>query len=162
MGTYRLIPHPDHPPLEVSAVEARIIGAAGHWLRLRWRIEGAERLITPPFAGKSRADNLWQTTCFELFLRPEGEDSYVELNLSPSERWAAYDFASYREGMAERPMPRHPVCTLRRGGKTKIFDAEIPLTGLPPLPCRAGLSAVMLAPVSTRNRTGTPSTVAST
>ena len=39
-------------------------------------------------AGKGRADELWRTTCFELFLRPDGGRGYVELNLSPSERWA--------------------------------------------------------------------------
>ena len=100
METYRLQPHPGHPPRAVSGVEARIIGRDDNWLRLRWRIEGSGELVVPKFAGKGRADGLWETTCFELFLRPDGGTAYCEFNLSPSERWNAYDFAARREGMA--------------------------------------------------------------
>lgn len=46
-----------------------------------------------------RRDNLWETTCFEAFLKPEGETDYAEFNFAPSGDWAAYDFDSYREGM---------------------------------------------------------------
>jgi hypothetical protein len=101
----------------------------------------------PPFAGKGRADGLWRTTCFELFVAHEGEGEgkggYAEFNLSPSERWAAYDFAAYREGMATRAAPRDAVCTLRRGDKLAFFDAAIPVAALPPLPWRFGLAAVI-------------------
>lgn len=143
MQTNRLIPHPDHPPLAVTGIHARIVAAEGSWLRLRWRIDGASRLQIPPFAGKGRADGLWRTTCFELFIRAGGDENYVELNLSPSERWAAYDFAAYRRGMAERPFAREPECTLRRGQSIAVFDAAVPMSALPPLPWRAGLSAVI-------------------
>ena len=143
MQIYPLTHHPDHPPLAVRSIEARIIGHDANWLRLRWRIEGAEKLIVPAFAGKGRADGLWKTTCFEAFLKPEDGAAYVELNLSPSERWAAYDFATYREGMAERPFPREPECTMRAGQQLAIFDAAIPAGGLPELPCDLGLSAVI-------------------
>jgi hypothetical protein len=138
-----LIPHPDHPPSTITGVEARITGLDANWLRLRWRIEGAGRLVVPPFAGKGRADGLWKTTCFEAFVKPDGGEAYAELNLSPSERWAAYDFASYREGMAERPFPREPECTMRLGSSFAIFDAAIPAGALPSLPCALGLSAVI-------------------
>ncbi len=143
MQTYPLTAHPDHPPREVSQVEARIIGRDTNWLRVRWRIEGSQALVVPPFAGRGRADELWQTTCFELFLKPAGGVSYVEFNLSPSERWNAYDFEAYRWGMAERPFPREPECTLRCGSHFAIFDAAIPVTGLPETDCTMGLSAVI-------------------
>ena len=144
MGTLSLKSHPDHPPLAVIAVEAAFIGLDRHWLRLRWRIEGSERVIVPPFAGKGRADGLWQETCFELFIQGESEETgYVELNLSPSEQWAAYDFAAYRAGMENRDMPRDPDCTLRVGGRMMIFDASVPLATLPPMPWRVGISAVL-------------------
>ncbi len=143
METHSLIPHPDHPPLAVSAIEARVISRDANWLRLRWRIEGSGKLVVPPFAGKGRADGLWGTTCFEAFLMPGEGPAYVELNLSPSERWAAYDFASYREGMAERPFPREPDCTMRRGGTFAIFDAAVPHAGLPAETCAMALTAVI-------------------
>lgn len=120
-----------------------MIGLTEHWLTLRWRVEHAGRVLVPPLAGKARTDGLWQQTCFELFVRQPGESGYAEFNLSPSERWAAYDFASYRSGMEERPMPRDPVCTLRQGRSLLIFDAAIPRAALPPLPWQFGMSAVI-------------------
>ena len=143
METYRLISHSAHPPLMVSGVEARVIGQDQNWLRLRWRVEGASQLVVPKFAGKGRGDDLWRTTCFELFLRPEGGEAYCEFNLSPSERWNAYDFSSPREGMAERPMPREPGCTMRLGSSFAIFDAAIPCAGLPVSQCVMGLTCVI-------------------
>lgn len=143
METFELIPHPANTPLAVSSVQARILSLDAHWLTLRWRVEGAGQLVMPAFAGKRRADGLWQTTCFELFARPGGGDAYAEFNLSPSQSWAAYDFSAYREGMAERPTPRDPVCTPRRGQSVLIFDAAIPAAALPPLPWSYGLTAVI-------------------
>lgn len=135
--------HPAHPPALVRSIETRIIGFDATWLRVRWKILGAGKLIVPPFAGKGRADELWQTTCFELFLQPPGGTPYVEVNLSPSERWNVYDFSGRREGMGERPMPREPECTMRLGTDMAIFDAAIPASGLPVRPWRCGFAAVI-------------------
>lgn len=143
METFELVSHPAHPPLGVTRVSAGIIAQGDHWLTLRWKVEGAQALELPPFAGKGRADGLWQATCFELFVKPEGGEAYVEFNFSPSERWAAYDFTDYRNGMADRPMPRDPVCTPRRGQSVLIFDVALPLAALPSLPARYALTAVI-------------------
>lgn len=143
METHRLIPHPHHSPLAIESVEARIVGLSSRWLELRWSIKGSAKLVVPAFAGKGRTDGLWQTTCFELFLRTDGEGSYAELNLSPSERWAAYRFGAYREERTDMAMLRDPGCTMRMGRDTAIFDAAIPVGGLPARPWRAGLSAVL-------------------
>lgn len=140
---YTLQPHPERPACAVSRVEARIIGRDENWLRARWRVEGSGQLVVPAFAGKGRADELWRTTCFELFLKPLGGQTYCELNLSPSERWNAYDFDSYREGMRERPFPHEPQCTMRLGSSFAIFDAAVPVDGLPEVDCAMGLSAVI-------------------
>jgi hypothetical protein len=143
LETHRLTCHPATPARSVRGVEARVIGIDADWLRLRWRIDGPEELIVPAFAGKGRADELWKTTCFEFFLRPRDAAGYVELNLSPSERWAAYDFAGYRTGMSERTMPREPTCTLRTGQAMAIFDAAVPINALPALPWQVGFAAVI-------------------
>ncbi|MDR6509519.1 hypothetical protein J2792_000359 [Novosphingobium capsulatum] len=141
-----LVAHPDHPALAVRQVAARIISMDDHWLCLRWRVEGTSALVVPPFSGRARTDGLWQSTCFELFLGeddPAAGGAYAEFNFAASERWAAYDFDGYREGMAPRPLPREPVITPRRGQDVLIFDAALPVAGLPPLPWRMGLSAVL-------------------
>jgi len=151
METLSLIPHPDHLPEQVSAVSAAVIGLDRNWLRVRWRVADSAGVVVPGFAGKGRADGLWQRTCFELFLRPAGTAGYVELNLAPSERWAAYDLSGYRAGMADRPMPRDPDCTLRRGGNMLIFDGAVPMAGLPPLPWDIGISAVVEEAAGTKS-----------
>ena len=143
MQTHRLIAHSTHPPERVRGVDARVIGFDADWLRVRWRIDHAQALVVPAFAGRGRSDDLWKTTCFELFLRPEGGESYTELNLSPSERWAAYDFSSYREGMEDRPASREPDCTMRMGSSFAIFDAAIPRDVLPALPAAASFACVL-------------------
>lgn len=143
MQTHLLVPHPDHSPLAVTQVEARVTGQDVTWLRVRWRVEGSQLLVVPAFAGKGRADELWQTTCFELFLKPLGGEAYCELNLSPSERWNAYDFDGHRDGMRERPFPHEPECTMRQGSTFAIFDAAIPIGGLPQADCAMGMCAVI-------------------
>lgn len=143
METHSLIPHRDHPPLAVTSVEARVISYDANWLRLRWRIEGSGKLFVPPFAGKGRAGDLWKTTCFEAFIQPPGGEAYVELNLSPSERWAAWDFSGHRVNVGDRPMPREPECTMRQGSTFAIFDAAVPAAGLPHEECALGLTAVI-------------------
>ncbi|MFC4255780.1 hypothetical protein GRI97_13415 [Altererythrobacter xixiisoli] len=143
MQTYQLQSHPGFPPAAIKTIEARIIGADADWLRVRWRIEGSDRLVVPPFGGKGRADGLWQTTCFELFLRPEGGGGYCEFNLSPSERWNIYDLDGYRAGLRERPAPREPQCSMRLGSSFAIFDAAIPMAAVPSGISAMGLCAVM-------------------
>lgn len=143
MQTHQLVAHPAYPPKRVTGVEFKVTGFDADWLRVRWRIDGAQMLVVPRFAGRGRADELWRTTCFELFLRPAGGESYVELNLSPSERWAAYNFTGYRAGMDDRPSSREPICAIRQGSSFAIFDAAIPRDTLPTLPAAANFAAVI-------------------
>lgn len=138
-----LAAHPAHPPAGVQSVVVTIHGDRDGWLHLRWRVGGSAALVMPPFAGRARADRLWRTTCFELFCRKPGEGFYVEINLSPSERWAAYDFGGYRQAMAERPMRRAPVVTPRMGRDVLIFDAALRLADLPGLPWDFAVNAVL-------------------
>lgn len=57
-------------------------------------------LIPSPANEPSRRDNLWKSTCMELFAARRGSDSYFEVNLCPSGHFNAYAFTSYRAGMA--------------------------------------------------------------
>lgn len=137
-----LTPHPASPP--AGEWQMRFSWRlTPHWLTLRWRVSGKGELAIPKLAGRHRADGLWQATCFEIFVRDGEGAGYSEFNLSPSERWAAYDFDDYREGMRERDLPRAPVCSWRAGSAFSLFDAAIPTHGLPDLPAAFGASAVL-------------------
>ena len=59
-------------------------------------------IAVPSVDRQGRFDNLWKTTCFEIFWSHDGT-AYREFNLSPSTRWACYDFDAFREGMRDAP-----------------------------------------------------------
>jgi hypothetical protein len=108
-----LTPHPTTPPsqplfkLWASVDHAAAFGAAATtniWFGIG---APASRFVIPQGSGE-RAEGLWQTTCFEAFVRSEGEEAYSEWNFAPSGDWAAYDFSSYREGMAEAEVTAPP------------------------------------------------------
>ena len=94
----------------------------------------------PPYAGSGRADELWKTTCFELFAQ-DRDGSYVEFNFSPSQRWAAYRFASYREGMIEADAGEGPQIDHQQGERFFVMTVKVP--GLRLEAERIGLSAVI-------------------
>lgn len=95
MQTFELKSHPTFQPAQVRGVSVRWTQLNDGRLMLRFRVDGCGALVVPPFKGHGQADDLWKTTCFELFLY-DGEGRYRELNFSPSGQWAIYGFAGYR------------------------------------------------------------------
>jgi hypothetical protein len=88
----------------IRAVTASIT-ATPQGCEAEFRLDGqVPAIVLPRPAAPERADNLWRTTCFEIFWQPLGGTYYREFNLSPSGRWAAYDFDSFREGMRDAPV----------------------------------------------------------
>ena len=138
---FSLVCHPQTPAKAVRAVAVNWSLLSDGRFMLRWQVDGAQGLVVPPFAGKGRADGLWQTTCFELFLKAPGT-AYREYNFSPSQRWAAYGFADYRQEMAEQPLADVPVITHAMG--ERLFTCTVMLAGnmLDDALC-AGLCAVI-------------------
>ena len=136
--TYSLVAHPDYPPLAVRGVEVDVLGGYDDVL-LTYRIAGAVKVVTPAWVLSERADGLWQTTCFELFLRFDDGERYVEFNFSPSTRWAAYAFDGYREGMAALPRDVDPF--IERNGEGIEVDCD--LGGLPRGELAMALTAVI-------------------
>ncbi len=71
---------------------------------------------------------LWQHTCFELFVAPHGSSGYQEFNFAVSGAWVAYAFSGYRKGgrLPDAPAPKLAVHTT---GETLELEAEIALDG---------------------------------
>lgn len=106
-----LRPHPAVPPDAVSAVTCGLSWRrAGDCVIDFIVAEPAEALSLPRAVRAARAEGLWQTTCFELFLKRPGEDGYLEFNFSPSGQWAAWTFEGYRRGRADLDMAA-PIIT---------------------------------------------------
>lgn len=106
----RLELHPDFQCDAVGRLEVEAARPAPGGLVLRYRLTGeTARLHLPPPIAPVRADELWRRTCFEAFVQFPGDPGYLEINLAPSGRWAAYGFTGYRDGMRiaeEVPPPR--------------------------------------------------------
>ena len=85
-----LIPHPATPPADpVFKVWATVDHAASFGAMATTNIwfgidAPASRFILPEASDPRRADQLWQTTCFEAFLREQGAKAYREWNFAPS------------------------------------------------------------------------------
>lgn len=109
-----------------------------------FRLEGhVPAIIVPPAAAPERRDNLWKTTCFEIFWQPLGGTAYREFNLSPSGCWAAYDFDRFREGMRDAPVEAIALsCAHDETGL--VLKASI-AAGLPD-PAQVALNAIVEHP----------------
>jgi hypothetical protein len=140
-----LKPHPDSPgPAIEIAVE--VLRPRTPAVALRYVVSGeVSRVVLPEAVRPSRADELWRTTCFEAFIETTG-GGYCELNLSPTGRWAAYEFTGYRAGMQS-----HAGVEKRDSARVRdetgfslagTFDLDR-LIGDAPRPWRMGLSAVI-------------------
>jgi len=145
----KLIPHPAHPPKTIEAVEVEIGMTDGDEILLRYLVRGSG-LLLPEAQSPARADELWMTTCFEMFVMPEGEgDAYFEFNFSPSTRWAAYAFNGYRAQMrdlalvVEPHVEREPELEPEDGEPHYALEADVDFSGIPPGALRVGLTAVI-------------------
>lgn len=139
--------HPEAYSQFVGGVEARVAWQ-GRAIVLTYALEGdVTCLRIPPPRTPSRADRLWEHTCFEAFIRVKSDPAYHEFNFAPSGEWAAYTFRSYREGAPLGHQALDPGITVRSANDSFQLDAVIRLDYLPAIQSgarlRLGLSAVV-------------------
>ncbi|MFZ9395294.1 MAG: hypothetical protein ACO25F_04425 [Erythrobacter sp.] len=101
---YTLVLHPECQPGPINSVTANILPTP-RGCQAEFRLKGdVSAIFVPDAAMPERRDFLWQTTCFEIFWRPEDGAWYREFNLSPSSCWAAYDFDDFRLNSRDAPV----------------------------------------------------------
>ena len=130
--------HPHCAPGSVTAIDA-VIEPTATGCRASFLARGEiGQIAVPKEEQPGRFDDLWQTTCFEIFWS-HGEHAYREFNLSPSGRWACYDFDGFRDGMRDAPATVHIYAA--------VNDAELRLTAEIsselPLPAAVALNAII-------------------
>lgn len=68
-----------------------------------WRNGSAAAILQARSPNPQRRDELWRSTCAEIFVALDGEPytggPYLEFNFSPTGDWAAYRFDATRTGM---------------------------------------------------------------
>jgi hypothetical protein len=88
-------------------------------------LEGeVNRLRVPPQQSGTRRDELSKHTCFEIFLAPQPQAGYLEVNLAPSGDWALYSFERYRHGMTA-PETLAPVIHVLSRPEKLVLSATV-------------------------------------
>lgn len=102
-------------------------------------------LVLPPAAKRNRCDNLWQSTCFEMFWAEEEKKNYWELNLAPNGGWNVYAFTDYRTGMQQEERVGEPHIETTRTPDSFSLTAELEIGTLHAenAPLRVGISSVL-------------------
>ena len=99
-----LILHPQCPAGSIARIDAEIEATATGCHVVFVATGDVSQIKVPAVeADRGRHDYLWKTTCLEVFWQPAGGTAYREFNLSPSTRWACYDFDDFRSGMRDAP-----------------------------------------------------------
>jgi hypothetical protein len=140
--------HPDSPSLAATHIDVDVARPHAGTLVLRYFVTGrVEGLRLPPISRPVRAEELWQRTCFEAFVRCPARDGYHEFNFAPSTQWAAYQFDGYRSGMREASDVSAPPIAVKASSTLFRLQASLELEqlgGLPrDAPWRLGLSALI-------------------
>lgn len=123
-----MICHRDTPAQKVEGFSVELERQGDGQLWLRYHVDcpvDALELGAP--AAAERTDELWRTTCFELFARKDGDAAYAEYNFAPSSQWAAYGFSGYRKGMRDLPLPTAPETGNDASESHFALEATVPL-----------------------------------
>lgn len=114
-------------------------------LSVTYTLEGhIDDLYLPEFAETRKENELWLSTCFELFIAHETQPHYLEFNFSPKGHWNSYFFSDYRIAASpsetERASPKFKTDAQKN---LYCFEAEIPHNKNWPLPLLVGISSVL-------------------
>ena len=140
--------HPDSRCSAATGVKVDVARPRGDSLVLRFFVTGKiSDLRMPLVTAPERANELWQHTCFEAFVRASAADGYYEFNFAPSTQWAAYRFSGYRRGMRVATEVDAPLIEAQSSPQRYILQACLDLSRLSNLPrdtgWRLGLSALI-------------------
>jgi hypothetical protein len=139
--------HPESLCVAATRIEVDVARPSAGSLVLTYIVHGnIGELRLPPAAAPARGDELWQHTCFEVFVGTAAGAAYYELNFAPSTRWAAYRFSSHRDGMQIATEIGAPRIEMQSSSDRYTLQAAVridELSGLPSdRPWRLGLAAI--------------------
>lgn len=136
----KLVLHPSCRPGPITSVTAAI-HPAPRGCRAKFAFSGEiSRIKVPILAPSERMDNLWKTTCFEIFWQPHGGSYYREFNLSPSSRWACYDFDDFRLNSRDAPVE---AISISSSHDDAMLELEAEIASALPLPADVALNAIV-------------------
>lgn len=143
--SFSLVPFEKNFLLPEIRLQGTVTRREGGWL-VCYDIEGdiGDLSLPEPVPGPTRRDELWKTTCLELFVALQGEPLYWEFNFSPRGDWNAYRFDAYRKPGGELPPLDPPTIQCRKTTTSFHLEAECRMEALPPgRAVEIGLGAVI-------------------
>jgi hypothetical protein len=140
--------HPDSHCIAATHIEVEVARPRPGNLVLHYFVTGKiSDLRMPSLTAPTRADELWQHTCFEAFVRASPSAAYYEFNFAPSMQWAAYRFNAYRGKMTVANEVSAPRIEAESSDELYKLRASLELDGMPSVPSdavwRLGLSAII-------------------
>ena len=144
----KLTCHPGSFCGAVDDISVNLSLSPSNHLILKYIVKGdIDGLDLPAHTQSERAEDLWEETCMEIFLRPEGGDAYFEMNFSPSSQWAVYHFKDHRDPLPNPEVLQPPVVRTHLENASFTLFADIDLSQFPELGqgkmLNIGLSAVV-------------------
>jgi hypothetical protein len=131
--------HPDTPCTAVESINSALRRERGRVLSVTYALKGVvDQLRIPLNRPPCRLHDLWQHTCFEIFIGAKNDAEYYEFNFSPSGEWAAYEFRDYRDGGPFDGDGIAPKIAVQRDAATLELNAVVRLDCLPGI--EAGVS----------------------
>ena len=110
-------------------VEAEIT-REGLKLDASYRLSGDLNSLLLPKTNKIKAERkgeLWETTCFEFFLKNIRHPFYLEFNLAPTGHWNCFSFDGYRQNMREYDGIQSVDINFEKGENHILLESEIQL-----------------------------------
>lgn len=143
MKSFDLIPFTvdTAPDIEITGAIAR----ESNQLRVTYQLTGASQIIIPESVpNPKRQYDLWEHTCMELFIQPQGT-SYWEFNLSPAGHWNVFRLPDYRQNIGEELTYDALPFTLSRQADSLQIDLAIELDKItaPEQKLKVGITSVI-------------------
>jgi hypothetical protein len=149
-ATVALSPFAANPASAVRGIEVRVVRPVPARLALEYELVGDLARLriaaadAPVAAHEQPTDGLWRHTCMEVFVGSAPAGPYLEFNLAPDGRWAAYRFSGYRAGMEPLSGIRPPRIELRTQSDRLLLSADVELPAdLAAAGLRVGITAVV-------------------
>ena len=126
-ATAALSPFAAEPASALRRLDVRVTRPAAELLQLEYELQGDLARVRLENHPDGPTDGLWRHTCMEVFVASAPAGAYLEFNLAPDGRWAAYRFSGYRAGMAALTGIRPPRIELRTRSERLLVSADVAL-----------------------------------
>ena len=120
MPVLTLLPFSKQEEFVLECVYQEIIG--GDEIMLCYQIQGNKIGFHWPNKSQipERQIGLWESTCFEIFIKHKDGDEYFEFNFSPNGNWNCFYFAKRGEPLREAQINFNPKINHLEEGKLTV------------------------------------------